>query len=81
MSAHKFRVGQAVEYQPPQGFYAPHGSYIVTATLPERGGEFEYHIRSASEEFERVAKESELRAVVDAGKQQKPRQLGRERRG
>src|SRR5262245_43075892 len=23
MSAHKFRVGQAVEYQPPQGFYAP----------------------------------------------------------
>jgi hypothetical protein len=67
VSAHKFMVGQAVEYWPPKGFHAPRGTYIVTATLPERGGEFEYHIRSAVEEFERVAKESELRAIADDG--------------
>jgi hypothetical protein len=60
---HKFIIGQAVEYALGQGLYAPRGLYIVTATLPERDGEFEYHIRHTSELHERVARESELRAV------------------
>jgi hypothetical protein len=31
----------------------------VTAKLPERNGEFEYHIKHTSEPHERIAKESE----------------------
>ena len=61
---HKFIIGQAVEYTPGRGHYAPPGLYIVTARLPERDGEFEYHIRPTSEPHEmRVARESELQAV------------------
>jgi hypothetical protein len=47
--SHKFIIGQAVGYTPPRGRYAPPGIYLVTAKLPERDGEFEYHIRHASE--------------------------------
>jgi hypothetical protein len=36
------------------------GSYVVTKQLPERGGEFEYRIKSASESHERVAREGDL---------------------
>jgi len=42
---HKFTIGQAVEYSAPRGLYAPPGIYLVTAKLPERDGEFEYHIK------------------------------------
>ena len=58
---HKFILGQAVAYTPPGGTYAPPGIYVVTAKLPERGGEFEYQIKHSSELHERIAKESELR--------------------
>ena len=37
----------------------------MTARFPERDGEFEYHIRSASEQHERMARESELSAIDD----------------
>jgi hypothetical protein len=57
---HKFIIGQVVEYTPPRGLYAPPGLYIVTAQLPERDGELEYHIRHTSEPHDRS--ESELRA-------------------
>ena len=57
---HKFTIGQAVEYSAPRGHYAPPGIYLVTAKLPERDGEFEYHIKHSSELHERIAKESEL---------------------
>ena len=63
---HKFIIGQAVEYIPSPGLYAPGGLYIVTAKLPERDGEFEYHIRHTSELHEtRVARESELGRHAD----------------
>jgi hypothetical protein len=58
---HKFIPGQTVEYYSPRGLFAPPGIYVVTATLPERDGEFEYHIKHTSESHERVARESELR--------------------
>jgi hypothetical protein len=61
---HKFKVGQAVEYHPPREIYAPRGTYVVTAELPERDGEFEYHIRSVNEPHERVVKETELRVIA-----------------
>ena len=61
MSTHKFHLGQAVEYHPAAGTYAPRGPYVVTAKLTERGGEFEYHIRHWAEQHQRIARESELR--------------------
>ena len=60
---HKFILGQAVEYRPPGRHYAPHGIYVVTALLPEREGEFEYHIKHTKELHERIARESELHGV------------------
>jgi hypothetical protein len=57
---HKFRIGQAVQYNPLREFYAPGGTYAVTAKLPERNGEFEYHIRHPKEPHDRIARESEL---------------------
>jgi hypothetical protein len=57
---HKFILGQAVEYRAPPRLYAPPGIYVMTAKLPERDGEFEYHIKHTSELHERIAKESEL---------------------
>jgi hypothetical protein len=59
---HKFHLGQQVEYYSSFLIYAPRGVYVVTAKLPERDGEFEYHIRSVSEQHERMVRESELRA-------------------
>jgi hypothetical protein len=41
----------------------PRGTYIVTAKLPERDGEFEYRIRNMNEQHERMARESELQAI------------------
>jgi hypothetical protein len=46
---HKFVLGQAVGYMAPRGLYAPPGIYVVTAKLPERDGEFQYHIKHTSE--------------------------------
>jgi hypothetical protein len=60
---HKFILGQAVEYSAPRRLYAPPRIYVVTAKLPERDGEFEYHIKHTSELHERIARESELQAV------------------
>jgi hypothetical protein len=57
---HKFILGQRVEFNPPRGVYAPTGVYVVTAQLPERKGEFEYHIKHINEAYERIARESQL---------------------
>jgi len=38
----------------------PGGVYEVTKQLPHGGREFEYRIKSATEEHERVAREGEL---------------------
>jgi hypothetical protein len=38
----------------------PGGAYEVTKQLPHNGREFEYRIKSANEDHERVARESEL---------------------
>jgi hypothetical protein len=38
----------------------PSGVYEVTKQLPHNGREFEYRIKSANEEHERVVRESEL---------------------
>jgi hypothetical protein len=40
---------------------AARGAYTIIKRLPERDGEFDYRIKSVSESYERVARESELR--------------------
>jgi hypothetical protein len=43
---------------------APSGVYTVTRRLPQGDdGQFEYRIKHASEEHERIAKESELKVA------------------
>ena len=61
--AHRFILGQTVEYTPPRRLYAPPGIYVVTAKLPERDGEFDNHIKHTTELHERTARESEFQAV------------------
>ena len=58
---HKFHLGQTVAYNPQKGTWAPHGAYVVTSKIPERDGEFEYRIRSAIEEHERMAPNANFR--------------------
>jgi hypothetical protein len=62
---HKFYLGQAVEYHAPCILYAPRGPYIVTVKLPERDGQLEYRIRSPKETHERIAQESDPRALPE----------------
>lgn len=59
---HKFDLGQTVVYR---ARFAPPGACVVTAKLPERNGEYEYHIRNAAEKNERMVRESELSAIDD----------------
>jgi hypothetical protein len=59
---HKFKIGAVVNYRPKDRVIsAPRGTYIVTGlNHPLEGQQPEYRIRHFSEEFERVAMESEL---------------------
>jgi len=61
MNNHKFKVGQTVNYVP-RLIAAVNADAIfkITQLLPPEGNEFQYRIRSASEPYERVAKESQL---------------------
>ena len=61
MADHRFQAGQRVTLAANIiNRSAVGGSYVVTKQLPERDGEFEYRIKSASETHERVARENEL---------------------
>jgi len=63
MAEHKFKIGQ-VAYFRPKASSAPLSAsrepYQIIRRLPETEGEFQYVIRSANEDHERVARESEL---------------------
>ena len=60
MPSHKFKIGESVMVKPAISRNVPGGVYEVTKQLPHNGREFEYRIKSANEEHERVARESEL---------------------
>jgi len=62
--SHKFHVGQLVEFRPKKGspISAARGTYEIPRRMPERDGELQYRIKSAVEEHERIALESELGA-------------------
>jgi len=57
---HKFHIGDSVMLKPAISRNVPGGVYEVTKQLPHNGREFEYRIKSANEEHERVVRESEL---------------------
>ena len=58
----KFRVGQTVLFLDPYR-HGPRERYVIVNELPERDGEVQYKIRKEQEHQERVAKQSQLRAV------------------
>ena len=60
MPSHKFKIGESVMVKPAISRNVPGGVYEVTKQLPHNGREFEYRKKSANEEHERVARESEL---------------------
>ncbi len=63
MTDHKFKIGQLVYFHPKKSNSAagaPSGPYQITRRLPAVDGEFQYAIKSAYEDHERIARESEL---------------------
>jgi hypothetical protein len=60
MSDYKFNIGQTVFLVRSFALNAPGGAYVITKQLPERNGEFEYRIKSATEPHQRVVRESQL---------------------
>jgi hypothetical protein len=59
----KFKIGQVVYFRPKRSsspLSAPPGPYQIMRLLPAAEGEFHYVIRSANEDHERVARESEI---------------------
>lgn len=59
MAAHRYKMGQTVTYHAPRRLIAAF-RYTVVKLLPLEDGELKYRIKAATENFERVAKESEL---------------------
>ena len=58
---HKFHIGQSVFFtSKPIGHMAVNGTYEVVKLLPSDGADYQYRIKSSTEAFERVAKESQL---------------------
>ena len=59
MPSHKFQIAETVLLTL-RNRNVPGGVYEITKLLPHNGSELEYRIKSAAEEFERVAPESKL---------------------
>ena len=58
---HEFKIGDIVKYRPThRDRRTPTSECTVIALLPETDGKFEYRIRHVSEDFDKVAQESEL---------------------
>jgi len=61
MTLHKFKVGELVHFAPSRpGVATPGPQYEIVRLLTADGSEHKYRVKSKSEPFERVAKESEL---------------------
>jgi hypothetical protein len=62
MAHHLYRVGQTVDFNPNMrsGVPASGRAYKILKLLPHETGECTYRIKTIAEQFERVAKESEL---------------------
>jgi len=61
LAAHKFKVGQTVEYSPGRrSMPALSRLYKVVMLLPVEYGQVLYRIKGSSEAYERVAREQDL---------------------
>lgn len=60
MTQHRFRVGQTVLYSMGRQGGLASREYKIVRLLPPEGTDLLYRIKSASEPYERVAKEFEL---------------------
>ena len=61
MAAHKFKVGQLLEFSPGRmGFPAAARPCKILRLLPAEDGQLQYRIKCMAENFERVAKENSL---------------------
>jgi hypothetical protein len=61
MLSHKFHVGDTVTFIPSIRSKNLSGAiYEVVKQLPHNGLEFEYHVKTANEQHQRAAGESEL---------------------
>ena len=61
MTRHKFQLGQSVDLALARpGAPTTGRHYEIVRLLPVENGEFLYRVKSKSETFERMAKESEL---------------------
>jgi hypothetical protein len=60
MAEHKFKIGETVFFHPALPNDAPRGAYQIMRRLPASEGAFQYAIRSAYEDHQRIAKEYEL---------------------
>jgi len=61
LKEHKFQIGQTVYFTSrPIGHMVANSTYEVVRLLPSDGADYQYRIKSASEAFERVARESQL---------------------
>ena len=61
LKEHKFEIGQMVYFTSrPIGHMAANSTYQVVKLLPSDGADYQYRIKSATEAFERVARESQL---------------------
>jgi hypothetical protein len=64
LATHKFQVGQTVLFTSgPVSRPGADGGYRILKLLPSDGADYQYRIKSPSEAFERVAKESQLDQV------------------
>ena len=63
MTIHKFKIGQTVYLISFRNDNAPGGTYVVIKRMPEHNGEYEYQVRSSYEQYQRVVRESQIRAA------------------
>ena len=61
MATHTFKIGQLVRYAPGRSIsIAASREYKVIQQLPASEGQNQYRIKSPTENFERMARESDL---------------------
>jgi hypothetical protein len=61
LAGHRYAVGQTVHYTAGAfGRSGASGVFQVVRLLPSDGDDYQYRIKSATEPYERVAKESQL---------------------
>ena len=58
--AHKFKVGQTVDFIPSVSRSAAAGHYEIVSLRPADGGNPQYRVKSKSETHERIVSESDL---------------------